>query len=71
MLFPNAFTTDLRQSFARFICQVIPSHCPFERDLLIAKMWVIHIPPLCKFNPFYGALMTLRFRADCYLAKQQ
>lgn len=68
MLFFKSFTTILFRSIALLIHQLIPSHCPFERDVLIAKMWTVHIPPLCKLNPFYEALMALRFRADCYLA---
>ncbi|MDY7024694.1 MAG: Mo-dependent nitrogenase C-terminal domain-containing protein, partial [Cyanobacteriota bacterium] len=30
----------------------------------------IHIPPLCKLNPVYDELISLRFRALCYLADE-
>jgi Mo-dependent nitrogenase C-terminus len=56
---------------ANWICQLIPSQCPFARDI---KLWgdrlVLHIPPLCKLNPFYDELMGLRFRALSYLADE-
>ncbi|NJM72105.1 MAG: nitrogenase [Scytonema sp. RU_4_4] len=56
---------------ANWICQLIPSQCPFARDI---KLWgervVLHIPPLCKLNPFYEELMGLRFRALSYLADE-
>jgi hypothetical protein len=29
---------------------------------------LFHIPPLCKLNPLYQELVSLRFRALCYLA---
>ena len=57
-------------NFARFLSKVIPAQCPFERDLNILGRKVAHIPPLCKLNPFYDQLMTLRFRALCYLVDE-
>ena len=55
---------------ARSLCRLIPSQCPFERDLFLFGHKVAHIPPLCKLNPFYEELVGLRFRALCYLADQ-
>lgn len=55
---------------ARFLARVIPSQCPFERDIIIFGHKVGHIPPLCKLNPFYEQLVGLRFRALCFLADQ-
>ena len=55
---------------ARFVAKLIPSQCPFERDLIIFGRKVGHIPPLCKLNPFYEQLIGLRFRALCFLADQ-
>jgi Mo-dependent nitrogenase C-terminus len=52
---------------AHFFCRLIPSQCPFERDLRCFG-WTVHIPPMCKLNPFYEQLVTLRFKALCYLA---
>ncbi|MBP5971438.1 nitrogenase [Brasilonema sp. CT11] len=53
---------------ARFLCKMIPSQCPFERDVKLFKRKVVHIPPLCKLNPLYEQLVGLRFRALSYLA---
>ena len=56
-----------KPTFARFICRLIPSSCPFERDVtLFGRM--VHIPALCKLNPVYDELVALRFRALTYLA---
>ncbi|MBW4668491.1 MAG: TerB family tellurite resistance protein [Cyanomargarita calcarea GSE-NOS-MK-12-04C] len=53
---------------ARFLCKMIPSQCPFERDITLFKRKIVHIPPLCKINPLYEQLVGLRFRALSYLA---
>jgi hypothetical protein len=56
--------------FARFLSNLIPAQCPFERDITFLGRKVGHIPPLCKLNPFYEQLVALRFRALCFLADQ-
>ncbi len=53
---------------AHRICRWIPAQCPFERDIVLWGRTIAHIPPLCKLNPAYEDLMTLRFRALCFLA---
>jgi tellurite resistance protein len=53
---------------ARFVCKLIPSQCPFERDVVLFKKKLVHIPPMCKINPLYEQLVGLRFRALSYLA---
>ncbi len=53
---------------ARFLCKMIPSQCPFERDVTLFGRKIIHIPPMCKVNPLYEQLVGLRFRALSYLA---
>lgn len=53
---------------ARFLCKLIPAQCPFERDINLFGRKVAHIPPLCKLNPLYEQLVSLRFRALSYLA---
>lgn len=53
---------------ARFLCKMIPSQCPFERDVTLFGRKIVHIPPLCKLNPLYEQLVGLRFRALSYLA---
>lgn len=55
---------------AHWICRMIPTQCPFERDIVILGQTVAHIPPLCKLNPFYEEVVSLRFRALCYLADE-
>lgn len=53
---------------ARMLCKLIPSQCPFERDITLFGRKLVHIPPLCKINPLYEQLVGLRFRALSYLA---
>lgn len=55
---------------ARFLCKMIPSQCPFERDIKLFGRKIVHIPPLCKINPLYEQLVGLRFRALSYLADE-
>lgn len=55
---------------ARGICKLIPAQCPFERDIVLFGRQILHIPPLCKLNPFYEEFVMLRFRALCYLADE-
>jgi hypothetical protein len=52
---------------AQFFSKTIPAQCPFERDIKLFGRQVAHIPPLCKLNPLYDQLVSLRFRALCYL----
>ncbi|TAF06104.1 MAG: nitrogenase [Nostocales cyanobacterium] len=53
---------------ARFLCKMIPSQCPFERDVTLFGKKIVHIPPMCRINPLYEQLVGLRFRALSYLA---
>lgn len=53
---------------ARFICKMVPSQCPFERDITLFGKKIVHIPPMCKLNPLYEQLVGLRFRSLSYLA---
>lgn len=55
---------------AHFLCKMIPAQCPFERDIILIGREVLHIPPLCKLNPLYEQLVSLRFRCLCYLADE-
>jgi tellurite resistance protein len=55
---------------ARFLCKMIPSQCPFARDVTLFGRKIVHIPPLCKINPLYEQLVGLRFRALSYLADE-
>jgi hypothetical protein len=58
------------RTLAQLITRIIPSQCPFERDLIVAGRKIAHIPPLCKLNPLYDQLVGLRFRSLCFLAEQ-
>ncbi|NJL61837.1 MAG: nitrogenase [Methylacidiphilales bacterium] len=53
---------------AHSLCKLIPSQCPFERDVVVLGKKLFHIPPMCKLNPFYEQVVGLRFKALCYLA---
>ena len=55
---------------ARWLCQLIPAQCPFDRDIKLWSYTLIHIPPLCKLNPLYEELVWLRFRALSYLVDE-
>ncbi len=55
---------------AHRLCQFIPAQCPFERDVNFLGRKLFHIPPLCKLNPLYEEVVSLRFRALCYLADE-
>lgn len=53
---------------AHLVCRLIPARCPFERHIKLFGRQVLYIPPLCKFNPFYEQIVSLRFKCLCYLA---
>jgi Mo-dependent nitrogenase C-terminus len=53
---------NLKVLGAKLVVILVPNSCPFERDLALFGH-IYHIPPMCKFNPFYNLLMKLRF--DC------
>ena len=53
---------------AHFLCKMIPSQCPFERDVVLFGRKIVHIPAMCQINPLYEQLVGMRFRALCYLA---
>ena len=55
-------------ALAHRICKMIPSQCPFEREVKILGRTLLKIPPMCKLNPLYNEVIALRFRAMCYLA---
>ncbi len=53
---------------AGMLCKIIPGSCPFERTLRFFA-YTIHVPSVCKLNPLYEQLVSLRFRASVYLAQ--
>ena len=55
------------RKLARLIFKLIPSQCPFEREIRLFGRSVVYIPPLGKLNAVYEQLVSLRFRATCYL----
>ena len=58
------------RELAHRLCKLIPSQCPFERDVKLFGKTLFHIPPMCKLNPLYEEVVGLRFRALCYLADE-
>lgn len=54
--------------YAHLICHLIPPQCPFERDVIFFQRKIMHIPALCKLNPFFDEVVALRFRALTFLA---
>ncbi|MCC5615091.1 Mo-dependent nitrogenase C-terminal domain-containing protein [Nostoc sp. CHAB 5836] len=58
------------RQLAHRLCKLIPSQCPFERDVKLFGRTLFHIPPMCKLNPLYEEVVGLRFRAMCYLADE-
>ncbi|MBH8576461.1 Mo-dependent nitrogenase C-terminal domain-containing protein [Nostocaceae cyanobacterium CENA369] len=58
------------RQLAHRLCKLIPSQCPFERDIKLFGKTLFHIPPMCKLNPLYDEVVGLRFRALCYLADE-
>jgi len=56
------------ERLARRIVKWIPATCPFAREVYLFGRVIFRIPALCKLNPLYEQLMTLRFRALCFLA---
>lgn len=60
-------TPVTNRTFAHWVCRVIPCCCPFERDITLFGR-TVHIPALCKLNPVYDELVSLRFRALSYLS---
>jgi hypothetical protein len=55
---------------ARLLCHIIPGQCPFAREVKFFNRTVFHIPPLCKLNPFYEQVVSLRFKCLSYLADE-
>ncbi|MEC4817243.1 MAG: Mo-dependent nitrogenase C-terminal domain-containing protein [Scytonema sp. PMC 1069.18] len=58
------------RKLAHRLCQLIPAQCPFERNVMLFGKTLFHIPPMCKLNPLYEEVVSLRFRAMCYLADE-
>ncbi|MBL1177543.1 Mo-dependent nitrogenase C-terminal domain-containing protein [Pantanalinema sp. GBBB05] len=58
------------RAVAHLICRLIPMQCPFEREIRLFGYTLLQIPPLCKLNPLYEEVVSLRWRALCYLADE-
>lgn len=55
---------------ARSLCKIIPARCPFEREIKFFDHTIFCIPPMCKLNPLYEQVVSLRFKSLCYLADE-
>ncbi|MBE9184440.1 Mo-dependent nitrogenase C-terminal domain-containing protein [Microcoleus sp. LEGE 07076] len=53
---------------ARWLCQLIPAQCPFERDIQLWGHHLFGIPSMCKLNPVFEELVGLRFPSLSFLA---
>ena len=62
---------EIRNSqMARSLCKVIPARCPFEREIKLLDRTLVRVPPLCKLNPFYDQIVSIRFKSLIYLADE-
>lgn len=62
-------TIEVRDpKLAHLFCKLIPAQCPFERNIKLFGRQILHIPPLCKLNPFYEQVVSIRFKCLCFLA---
>ena len=59
----SSFCFACQRLLAQIVCKVIPDSCPFERTVFIGDI-TVHIPPLCKLNPFYDMFIAPTFLAD-------
>jgi hypothetical protein len=57
-------------NLAKWLCQILPARCPFERNFKLWGGMTAYLPPLCKLNPLYDEIVNLQFRALCYLADE-
>lgn len=55
---------------ARLLCKMIPARCPFAREIKFCDRIIFRIPPLCKLNPVYEQVVSLRFKCLSYLADE-
>ena len=55
---------------AQLLCKMIPSRCPFKREIKLFDHTLFRIPSLCKLNPLYEHVVGLRFKALSYLANE-
>jgi hypothetical protein len=46
--------------FIIFLSKILPDYCIFERSIYIGGTLVLYIPQLCRFNPFFEAIMEYR-----------
>lgn len=55
---------------AQLLCKMIPARCPFKREIKLFDYTLFRIPSLCKLNPLYEQVVSLRFKALSYLANE-
>ena len=59
------------ERISSFIVQLIPSQCPFERDIILFGRTLVHVPAMCKINPLYQQLVALCFRCLGHLSMDE
>jgi hypothetical protein len=64
---PRAWTPKLAGKWIG----LVPSKCPFERQIWLGDTLVLYVPPLCSLNPLSSQLYEIRLEAQTYLAHLQ
>ena len=44
----------------KFLSNILPDYCIFERSFFIKNILVLYIPKLCTLNPYYNAIINYR-----------
>ncbi len=44
----------------RFLSNILPDYCVFERSLFVGNTLVLYIPKLCNLNPYFNAIIEYR-----------
>lgn len=44
----------------KFLANILPDYCVFERAIFYRGHLVVYIPKLCTLNPFYEAIIQYR-----------
>lgn len=57
-------------STTSLICELMPSQCPFKREIYFQNHKLFQIFSLGPFNPVYEKVIVFRFREFSYLADQ-
>lgn len=62
---PKRWTPELAKKWVN----LIPSKCPFERQIWYENILLLYVPPLCPLNPLSSQLYEIRLEAQTYLLR--